>query len=188
MLLRVAAFFLILPAFCAQAQYKWTERDGSVSYGDQPPRGALHVERLSPSSGASEAADPLIGLPFEIRRAAKDFPVVLYVHADCPPCDDARGFLKRRAIPFSERTVATAEDFAAYQRLGGGQQFPAVAIGRQLLRGYEPNTWSDALLGAGYPQGTPLPRNWQWPAPAPLVPPPAPAPDANAAAAAGGPQ
>ena len=174
---RAAALLLILAAFGAQAQYKWTESDGTIGYGDQPPRNATHVERLRTRATAADADDALAQLPFEVRRAAKDFPVVLYSLANCPPCDDGRAFLKARAIPFSERTVASREDIEAFRQLGGGEQLPALAIGRNLLGGFASSAWGEALSNAGYPQGVPLPGNWQWPAAKPLAPaapPPAP--------------
>jgi glutaredoxin len=177
---RVAAFpFLLLPVFCAQAQYKWTDPDGRVNYGDQPPRNARQVERINAAAGAVASADDLAGLPFEVRNAAKNFPVVLYVTVatECAPCTRARDFLKARAIPFVERTIATNKDLTAFQALGGGRQFPVVTVGRNWLPGFEPNAWSEALNDAGYPQGATLPRTWQWPAATPLAAPdPAPAP------------
>jgi len=167
---------LLVPALAAHAQYKWSNADGQVNYGDQPPHDARNVERLGVNAG-SDVVDPAALLPFEIRRAARDFPVILYARGECGFCDDARAFLKARSVPFVERSVSTAEDVEAFRRLGGGDQLPAMALGRQMLRGYNAGTWSDALTSAGYPQGVPLPHGWQWPAPAPLAgPAPAPAP------------
>lgn len=171
MLLRALALLSLLAACAAQAQYKWTEPGGETGYGDQAPRDAVHVERLSPSAAAADAADPLGQLPYEIRRAAKDFPVVLYAQANCPPCDQGRAFLKSRAVPFSERTIATREDIEAFRALGGGEQLPAIAVGRRILRGLETSAWAEALADAGYPQDVPLPSGWQWPAAQPLAPP-----------------
>lgn len=171
---RAIALLLTLPICCAQAQYKWTDRNGQVGYGDQAPGDALHVERLGQVAPAAEEADTLAQLPFEIRQAAKNFPVVLYVTPNCPPCDDARAFLKAHAIPFTERTVTTREDIEAFRQLGGGEQLPAVAVGRRLLRAFDSAAWSDALANANYPQAIPLPNNWRWP-PATALAPPAPA-------------
>jgi glutaredoxin len=172
---RVAAFLLLLlPFLCAQAQYKWIDAKGRVNYGDQPPRDARRVERIEANTATAGAGvDELAGLPFDVRRAAKNFPVVLYVAArpDCAPCSDARNFLKAHAVPFVERIIATDKDRTAFEALGGGTQVPAVTIGRDWLRGFEPAAWAEAIHSAGYPQGVELPRTWQWPAAAPLVPP-----------------
>jgi len=159
---------LLLSCLTAQAQYKWTEGDGTVGYGDQPTAEARNVERIGAIGGAL-ANDPLAGLPFEIRRVARDFPVVLYARQDCRVCDEARAFLRARAIPYQEKTVLSREDIDAFRQLGGGEQLPAASVGRQVLRGFDANAWSEALLGAGYPQGIPLPRGYQWAAATPLA-------------------
>ncbi len=173
MTLRIAALLLLLPALCAQAQYKWTDPNGQVSYGDQPPRDARQVERIEAAAGPAVAADDLATLPFEIRRAAQNFPVTLYaaVGPQCAPCTDARSFLKAHAIPFVEHSVSTSKDAAAFQALGGGTQLPALSVGRSFLRGFAPDTWAETLKNAGYPEGIALPSTWQWPAATPLTPP-----------------
>ena len=131
------ALMLTLAGPAALAQYKWTDAEGHVGYGDQPPRDARQVERIDTNSLATPGGDALAGLPFELRRAALNFPSVLYTApgADCGPCNTARNFLRTRGIPFTERTVGTSRDIAAYQALGGGSQLPALAVGRNLLRG-----------------------------------------------------
>jgi glutaredoxin len=169
---------LLLAAAAAAAQYKWVEADGSVGYGDEPPANARKVERISAGSGAAPGADGLAGLPFEVRRAARDFPVTLYasVGSECLPCNTARSFLRSHSIPYAERTVSTAKDLASYQALAGTTQVPALSVGRAWLRGFEEHAWLDALDGAGYPRNAVLPRGWSWPAPVPLTPPEAPPP------------
>jgi len=166
---------------CAQAQYKWTDHDGVVSYGDQPGKDAEHVERIGTISGPVDAnSDALARLPFEIRVAAHDFPVVLYAGPECQPCDTARAFLKSRNVPFTERSISTHDDLDAYHKLGGKNVLPAATVGRQMLQGFEPGAWSEALAVAGYPRDVPLPRDWQWSAATPLAPPPAPTATAEA--------
>ena len=175
----------VLAAAGAQAQYKWTDANGQTGYGDQPPKDAAHVEALAPLSVGAEENDALARLPYEIRRVARSFPVILYTIAACGPCDDARAFLKARNVPFFERTVTSREDLDAYHKLGGTDLLPTVAVGRQMLRGFESGAWSEALATAGYPSGIPLPHDWQWPAPTALAPAataPAAAADSDAAA------
>jgi hypothetical protein len=165
---------LLLAVSGVHAQYKWTDAKGHVSYGDQPPRDARKVERIEANTGiADRGLDALAALPFEVRRAAKDFPVVLYVASgtQCLPCTSARTFLKAHAVPFAERTIATDKDLVAFQGLGGGTQLPALTVGRDWLRGFEPGAWTEAIRIAGYPQGIELPPAWQWPAATPLTPP-----------------
>lgn len=172
---------LLQVAAAAAAQYKWVEADGSVAYGDQPPADARKVERIGAATGAT-GADELAGLPFEVRRAARDFPVTLYTSPgpECAPCATARGFLKAHGIPFAERTIATSKDVASFKALSGSLQVPALTVGRNWLHGYEEHAWLEALDSAGYPRDAVLPRAWQWPAPAPLTAPDAPPPAAAA--------
>jgi glutaredoxin len=184
-LMRLSARLLLLLLLAAvtlgaQAQYKWTDHDGTVSYGDQPGKDAEHVERIGAISGPADVnSDALARLPFEIRKAAHDFPVVLYARADCAPCDEARAFLKSRNIPYSERLINSSEDINAFHKQGGTNLLPSVNVGRQMLRGFEAGSWSEALASAGYPRDLPLPRDWQWAVATPLAPPPPPPPSAD---------
>jgi len=181
MRLPVLALLCIFAACSAQAQYKWIEPEGQTGYGDQAPRDAKSVQHLGDvSRGTTDNTDSLAQLPYEIRRAAKDFPVVLYTMASCAVCDESRAFLKAHAIPFSERSIGTRDDMEAFRQLGAGEQLPAIAVGRRIVRGFESSQWAEALADAGYPQGIPLPSTWQWPAAVPLAPPPSPAPATTA--------
>lgn len=170
---RALALLLLLAGVCAQAQYRWVGADGQVNYGDQPPKDARQLEQLGPVNGVIDRPDAIFELPYEVRRAAQDFPVMLYARPECHVCDDARAFLKARAIPFAERSVITRADIVAFHELGGGDQLPALSVGRQMLRGYEPVSWGETLSVVGYPQGVPLPGSWRWPTPTPLAPTPA---------------
>ncbi len=170
MIARLLFLLFCLAAACASAQYKWTGPDGQIGYGDQAPRDALHVERLGPLAPAAEGTDALAQLPYEMQRAARNFPLVLYARGDCHPCDDARTFLRAFSVPFAERGVATQEDVTAFRELGGADQLPALAVGRRMLRGFEASSWGEALANAGYPRGAAMPQSWQWSAAAPLAP------------------
>ena len=155
----------------AQAQYKWIDADGRTVYGDSPPREARNVQRVD-ARGASGEADSLSALPYESRRAAQQFPVLLYTSAACQPCDSGRELLRARGIPYGERTVSTKEDLEAMEKLGLGNRLPVMTVGRQVQREFETNAWHAALDAAGYPRTAQLPRGWSSPA-VPLAPRPA---------------
>lgn len=159
----------LLPVW-ASAQYKWTDADGRVVYGDNPPREARNIQRID-ARGASGEADSLAALPFELRRAAQQFPVTLYTTNDCPPCDAARALLGARGIPYAERTVTTPQDLEALEKLGHGKRLPVLTVGRQTQREFERTAWDQLLDAAGYPRASQLPRTWRPPAPQPLAPP-----------------
>jgi glutaredoxin len=158
----------VLSLSTASAQYKWTDAEGRTIYGDNPPREARNVQRVD-ARGASGDADALSGLPFEARRAATQFPVLLYTTVNCVPCDSARELLRARGIPYGERTVSSKEDSDQLDKLGLGNRLPVLTIGRQIQREFETGAWHAALDAAGYPRAGQLPRNWPV-APVPLTP------------------
>jgi glutaredoxin len=181
----------------ASAQYKVTAPDGSVTYTDRPPVAATgkvtslgRREPATPDAGAETA-----GLPFDLRQTAVRYPVTLYTAANCIPCDNGRQLLQQRGVPYRERQVLNADDSAALERLTGGRTIPALTVGSQPLRGFNPTDWGSYIDAAGYPAESRLPRGWQPPAPTPLVAraapasapaaaPPAPSPAPAAAAPA----
>jgi glutaredoxin len=175
------AALLLAQAMAAAAQYKWTDANGRVNYGDNPPRNAQNIERIDRRPAAAD--DPLQGLPFELRRAASTYPVTLYTGKDCSPCDAARNLLLARGVPYSERTVTSREDIDQFQRLGYGSAVPVVVIGTLTQRQFQPDEWHKLLDAAGYPRTSQLPPGWKLPPPEPLVAPPPPQPAAEAEAA-----
>lgn len=164
---------LLLAPVPGTAQYKWTDADGRVSYGDSPPREARNIQRIDMRSDES-GSELLRGLPYELRRVAEQHPVVLYTTAPCAPCDAARELLRARGVPYVERTVTSNDDIEQLQRIAGTNRLPVLAVGRQLERSFEAGAWNTLLDLAGYPRASLLTRSWQPPAPRPLVPPPAP--------------
>lgn len=164
----------------AQAQlYKSVGPDGRVTYSDTPPPAtrAARVETKSLGGGAPSTA----GLPYELAEAVRAHPVVLYSGEDCAPCDEGRKLLNQRGIPFSEKTVATAEDHAAYKQVAGDSRLPLLTVGRVREKGFEASAWNAALNAAGYPESSRLPRNYRQPAAQALA---EPRPEPKAAAQA----
>ncbi|MDH4060129.1 MAG: glutaredoxin family protein [Aquincola sp.] len=157
---------LVLAASPAHALFKVVGPDGRVTYTDRPPNSAdgklQSVNR--DGGGVSEAA-----LPFALRQIVARFPVTLYTTSNCEPCGVARASLVRRGVPFSERIAEAQEDREAWTRLIGGPEAPALRVGGQVLRGFNPSTWDETLDLAGYPKQSLLPASWQPPTAVPLV-------------------
>ncbi|MBX3621244.1 MAG: glutaredoxin family protein [Rhizobacter sp.] len=182
-----AAVASLLAAMPAHALYKVVGPDGKVTYTDRP---AVDTSNKVQSMGAGGSVSNDVALPFELRQAAQRYPVTLYVAPDCPPCDASRQFLRQRGIPFAEKSVTTADDSQALQRLTGGTSLPALTVGAQIVRGWQREDWASYLDAAGYPKESRLPANFPQgkaeplteakqaqPAPAPApAPRPAPAP------------
>jgi len=168
-----SAFVVAVLAACLSgsvgAQYRWTDAQGRTIYGDSPPREARNVQRID-ARGASGEADALAALPFESRRAAQQFPVLLYTTSNCAPCDAGRELLRARGVPYGERTISTKEDSDQLDKLGFGNRLPILTVGRQVQREFETSAWHATLDAAGYPRAAQLPRGWPT-APLPLVAP-----------------
>lgn len=155
-----------LPA-AAQGVYRIVGPDGRVTFSDQPPPAA----NAAPAARTGGAAGTAGGtaLPFELRQVASRYPVVLYSGNDCAPCNSGRNLLNARGIPYTEKTVTTAEDIEALKRLAGEASLPFLSIGAQRLRGFSDAEWTQYLNAAGYPAQSALPPGYRRAAPSPLV-------------------
>lgn len=151
----------------AQQVYRIVGPDGRVTFSDQPPPANAKAAPVTPGGGPAASAGP--GLPFELRQVASRYPVTLYTGNNCTPCQTARTYLQQRGVPFTERTVTTAEDSEALKRLSGDTVLPFATIGRQQVKGFSDAEWGQYLTAAGYPAQSQLPATWRNPPPAPLV-------------------
>lgn len=175
-----SALGLCLLAFAglASAQvYKWKDAQGTVHYSDTPPpRGQAQVLKTDaqPSPASGQAA-----LPYELARAVRAAPVVLYTTARCDGCDQGRALLRARGIPFSERTVNSGEDQQQLERANGGKsELPLLLVGSRRIAGFQAAAWQEALSSAAYPSRKMLPPGYQFAPPAPAAgsPPASPPP------------
>jgi glutaredoxin len=167
--LAVAAGGLFSTLAQAQQVYRIIGPDGKVTFSDKPPPAATNAKVSAATPGAGPGGAAPTGLPFELRQIASKYPVTLYSGNDCGPCVTAKAMLTNRGIPFSERTVTTAEDFKALQRLSGDTSLPFATIGSQQLKGFSDVEWTQFLNAAGYPATSALPASYRPPAPTPLV-------------------
>ncbi|MCX8018284.1 MAG: glutaredoxin family protein [Rhodocyclaceae bacterium] len=142
---------LFVAAALAQAQgaYRWVDEAGKVHYGDRPPPGARNVQ---PRALAAPATSP--ELPYATRQAMANFPLTLYVSADCgEACQEAIAFLQQRGIPFAQKRIETEADLAALQALTGGEAVvPVLTVGSRVKKGFERGEWNRVLDAAGYPK------------------------------------
>jgi hypothetical protein len=151
----------------AQGVYRVVGPDGKVTYSDQPPPANANAR---PVGGTSSPAASSAALPTELRQAATRYPVTLYAaKSDCAPCDSGRSFLSSRGIPFSEKTVSSQDDIAAFKRLTSASSLPVLSIGAQQLKGYSESEWTQYLDAAGYPKKSVLPTGYLRAAATPLV-------------------
>lgn len=186
-----AVYIAAITAFCSQAMaqqlYRIVGPDGKVTFSDQPPAPSSNA-KVTTGRGGSFAESSGAALPFELRGAVQRFPVTLYTTKECSACDQGRNFLRSRGIPFSERTISSAEDNEALKRLTGSTGLPVATVGAQQMKGFSDTEWTQYLDAAGYPKTSQLPAGYRNPEPAPLVaraaaPAAAPAPTPTPAAA-----
>lgn len=145
---------LLCAAALAQAQtaYRWVDRDGKVHYGDRPPppEAARELREQKLAAPAATGTAP----SFALRQAMENFPVVLYVGANCAACQQARDLLKQRGVPHREQMVGSAEEIAALSaKLGGGDAaVPSLQVGTKTSKGFLAPAWHGLLDAAGYPK------------------------------------
>jgi len=165
---RIAVLLLCAWGAGVQAQqvFRIVGPDGRVTFSDRPEAPAqARVAPVNARTGAPATAN----LPYELRQVVDRYPATLYSTADCEPCASARALLNARGVPFAEKTITTAEDGAALQRLSGDTSLPFATLGAQQLKGFSSAEWNQYLDAAGYPKQSQLPANYQAPAPTPLV-------------------
>ena len=161
-----------LASLQAQAQqvYRIVGPDGKITFSDRPPPVSAGNSRISEANAPGGASNPApASQPFDLRKVALKYPVVLYTGDNCAPCGAGRSLLTSRGVPFSEKTITTSADTEALQRLSGEASLPFLTIGSQQLKGFSDAEWTQFLNAAGYPKSSILPSAYRMPAPVPLV-------------------
>lgn len=167
----------------AQTVYRIVGPDGQVKFSDMP--GVSPASKITPVDNAVATAAPTgPALPFELRQVIGKYPVTLYTSGNCAPCDSGRKLLLGRGVPFSEKTISSAQDADAFQRLSGSNSLPFLTIGAQQVAGFSAAEWTDYLSAAGYPERSRLPANYRSPQATPLVTPEKPVAAASSPAPA----
>jgi glutaredoxin len=152
----------------AQTVYRIVGPDGQVTFSDKP--GGSAAGKASPVDNTVATAAPVVAaLPFELRQVVGKYPVTLYTSSSCAPCDSGRSLLRTRGVPFSEKTISSAKDAEAFQKLTGNNSLPFLSIGAQQVAGFSASEWTEYLTAAGYPERSRLPASYREPPAAPLV-------------------
>ncbi len=153
----IAIACCLLPALAAAQQqlFRYIDRDGRVVYTDTaPPADARSVQQKKLGGNFIETSEA----PYALQYAQQRNPVTLYAGPCGPLCEQARGLLNRRGVPFREVDVTQPGEMPKLKLLTGDQQVPVLTIGSTtLLRGFEEGGWQAALDQAAYPK-TPAAR------------------------------
>ena len=155
---RIIAAGLLLWMGSASAQmYKWVDAKGATHFSDKPPPADARASTVKPGVGGASSTP----LPYELGEAVRKHPITLYTGAQCGACDQARSYLQKRGVPFSEKTVATAADQARLREAGSKDELPLLLVGSSKSIGFESSAWAALLSDAGYPANTKLPSTYQ---------------------------
>ncbi len=161
------AALLLAGATQAQTIYRVVGADGRVTFSDKLPAATDNATVLG--AGGRPLTVTAVALPAELRQLASKYPVTLYTASNCAPCNSGRDLLNGRGIPYAEKTVSTADDSDALQRISGGTSLPFLTIGSQQIKGYSDAEWTQFLDAAGYPKTSVLPASYRAPPATPLV-------------------
>jgi glutaredoxin len=147
-------------------QYRWTDDKGRVQYTDTPPpASAKNVQKKNLTAGKNDGPAE----PYALQIARKGAPVKLYTAPECGDCDDARKYLNKRGIPFTEISVVKDSEVAELKALSGRAGVPVMLVGGSMQRGFTTDAYDAVLDAAGYPKsGLPV-RNQVAPV-APVAP------------------
>ena len=149
------AFSFLAFALTAQAQlYRWTDDSGKVHYTDTPPpANAKDVQKKGSAHPGGAEASSAAQQPYALQQAVKSFPVTIYTSKDCgDPCKKGLDHLKKRGVPFTEKVVAEQSQFDELTKVAGAARVPVMVVGVAVQKGYEEQSWNDALDTAGYPK------------------------------------
>jgi len=151
-LLLLLCGFVLFGNVQAGELYRSIDSSGKVHYGDKPLSSIEDVELLK--LGNEPVPDD--SLPYETKKAQENFPVVLYVFETCGvPCDEARQFLQKRGIPFTEKNLVTKEDVDTFRTASGSEHAPSMTVGKTWVIGFLAERWHKELDFAGYPKTAP---------------------------------
>ena len=157
-----------LLAGTASAQvYRWTDKDGTVHYSEEPPPEGQpgrklelpEEERTKPGSSGDQrearreeaaprtAPPPQPGRPFGAPPKAKCGALIdLYTTSWCPWCKKARDYFNGRGVAFVEHDIeATPGPVEVRYGLDVDRRVPAAIICGRLVRGFSPEQYQAAL-------------------------------------------
>ncbi len=134
-------FLLFAAASVSAAKlYKHVDKDGRVTYRDQPPAGGGSVEeRVITNRPQAEQVD----LP----------EVIMYISRGCDPCELARIYFKHRGVAVTEKDASSDPAIQAdLKKAAGVLTVPTILVGKTVLKGFDKTQVDGALDAAGFPK------------------------------------
>lgn len=150
--------FFLVETISAAEMYRWVDNNGKVHYTDtSPPLTAKSIQKKELGNQAGESQ-----MPYSLQQAVKNFPVILYSSECGEPCSHATELLVNRGIPFAKKKPGkNPKDAEALKKITDGElAVPVLVIGKDILKGFERNSWNNALDLAGYPKSSVIPKSF----------------------------
>jgi glutaredoxin len=167
------AMMAVLALPCsADTAYRWVDREGNVTYQDEPPPPDAQQVEEKPIQGGSL----LPGAEDASADAARQYPIVLYSVPACDACSAARAYLQERGVPFTEYNVNGNPELQKKMKDKVGElSVPTLTVGEKIMKGYVRSLLEGELDAAGYPRQPPEEEGTEGsaelPVPAPEEPP-----------------
>ena len=122
----------------AQAElYRYVDDAGQVHYSDQKP------ESDDFKSLDFKLAKPAPATMSKNKAAAKS--VLIYTTSTCSYCKQAKAWMRRNKVPFTERNITTSRSARkAYDKLGA-HAVPVILVGKKRMNGFNPQRLRDLL-------------------------------------------
>ena len=161
--MKIKYILFLLPFFLAETisaaeMYRWVDSNGKVHYTDTPPpltAKSMQKKELGNRAGESQ-------MPYSLQQAVNKFPVILYSSECGDPCSHATELLVNRGIPFSKKKPEkNPKDAESLKKITNGElAVPVLVIGKDILKGFERDSWNNALDLAGYPKSSVIPKSF----------------------------
>ncbi len=141
---------MLLSAACvAGGIYSWKDRDGNVHFGDRPPVEVSSTQldvKVNTVSAPDNVKNSAREYASDLARRQPDIPprkkkVVMYSAAWCGVCKRARKYFKQHRVPFREYDIDTSKSGRKAYEKYGVSSVPVIAVGRQHMRGFSPESF-----------------------------------------------
>lgn len=124
--------FLMLPAIASGEIYRWTDAEGRVHFGDEPP-GEHPSEQVTVRVNSFESVtyESLGRYPL-----ADDKRVIMYSTSWCGYCKKAREYFRQSGVRYVEYDIEESLRAREQYDALGGKGVPLIVVGRMKMNGF----------------------------------------------------
>jgi len=129
------ALLLCLPLSASAEIFKWTDANGKVHFGDDPPSETKPQEvQVEINSYTQVTIEPSKTTPTATRNGTRS--VVMYSTPWCGYCKKAREYFKAHHIPYKDNDIESSASAKKTYDAFGGQGVPVIFVGRSRMNGF----------------------------------------------------